>query len=41
VSVRTYVRTSVTLVHAGRGQLSSEWRRNENGCCERRRREMS
>jgi len=33
VSVRSYV------CNAGRGQLSSEWRHNENGDCERRRRE--
>ena len=31
VSVRTYVRTYVSYVrNAGRGQLSSEWRHNEN-----------
>jgi len=35
-------KVSVTYVgNGGRGQLSSEWRHNENGGCERHRRETS
>jgi len=39
-----YILNAVTCPYVrngGRGQLSSEWRHNENGGCERRRREAS